>query len=93
MHLFVTLYIWLAVGALILVLYRIGRFYQITSGRRSYYQLFWVPFVLMGSGGVRYATVGMMVGDPAGDVLMLMGGLTLIGLGAYLLRLMTGNRT
>jgi hypothetical protein len=93
LHLVVTVYIWLAVSALILVLHRISRFYQITSGRRSYYELFWVPLLLIAAGGLRYASVGDIAGDLAGDMLMLIGGLSLMGLCAYLLKLMTGNRT
>ncbi len=42
-----TLYIWGAVGVLIILLNRIARFYQITSGRKTYYQLFWVPFMAL----------------------------------------------
>lgn len=88
-----TLYIWGAVGALIVILNRVARFYQITSGRRSYYQLFWLPLVLMGLGALRYAGQAVLVGDALGDLLMLAGGLLLFGLGYYLLRLMTGSRT
>jgi hypothetical protein len=88
-----TLYIWGAVGALIVILNRVARFYQITSGRRSYHQLFWLPPVLMGLGALRYATQAAPVGDALGDLLMLAGGLLLFGLGHYLLRLMTGSRT
>ncbi|MFN8597009.1 MAG: hypothetical protein U0559_12605 [Anaerolineae bacterium] len=93
LHLIATLYIWFAVAALIVVLNRISRFFQITSGRRSYYELFWVPLIFITIGGIRYALVGDIAGDPVGDTLMLVGGLTLMGLCAYLLRLMTGNRT
>ncbi len=88
-----TLYIWGAVGVLIILLNRIARFYQITSGRKSYYQLFWVPFICIGLGALRYATVGLLTGDVLGDSLMLLGGVTLIGLGYYLLKLMTGSRS
>ncbi len=88
-----TLAIWCVVGMLILILNRIARFYQITSGRRSYYRLFGVPLVLLLGGGVRYATVGVFVGDVLGDVLMLLGGLSLIVLCNVLLRLMTGSRS
>ena len=88
-----TLYIWGAVGVLIVLLNRIAHFYQITSGRKSYYQLFWVPLICIGLGALRYATHGMLAGDLLGDGLMLIGGVLLIGLGYYLLRLMTGSRT
>ena len=88
-----SLYIWVGLTALMIFLYRIARFYQATSGRRSYYQLFLVPIVLLFVGGVRYATLGILVGDGLGDGLMVMGGLSLIGLGYYMLKLMTGGRS
>lgn len=88
-----TLYIWGVVGMLIILLNRIARFYQITSGRKSYYQLFWAPFICITLGALRYATQGTPGGDVAGDSLMLIGGVLLIGLGYYLLKLMTGSRS
>ncbi len=88
-----TLYIWGGVGVLIVLLNRIARFYQITSGRRSYYQLFWAPFVCISLGALRYATQGLLAGEVLGDGLMLIGGVLLIGLGYYLLTLMTGSRS
>ena len=88
-----TLYIWGAVSVLIILLNRIARFYQLTSGRRSYYQLFWVPLACISLGALRYATQGMPGGDVLGDGLMLIGGVLLIGLGYYLLKLMTGSRS
>jgi len=88
-----TLYIWGVVAVLIVLLNRIARFYQITSGRKSYYQLFWVPVACISLGAVRYATQGMLTGDVLGDGLMLLGGVLLIGLGYYLLKLMTGSRS
>jgi hypothetical protein len=92
-----TLYSWGAVGALIVILNRVARFYQMTSGRRSYYQLFWLPLGLMGLG----ALCGARLADGAlgdllmvvGDLLMVAGSLLLFGLGYYLFRLMTGSRT
>jgi hypothetical protein len=88
-----TLYIWGGVGVLIILLNRIARFYQITSGRRSYYQLFWAPFSCISLGALRYASQGLLAGDVLGDGLMLIGGVLLIGLGYYLLTLMTGSRS
>ncbi len=88
-----SLYIWIAVCALMIILYRIARFYQKTSGRRSYYQLFSVPIVLLLAGGLRYVWLSIFVGDTLGDLLMVLGGLCLIGLGYYTLRLMTGGRS
>lgn len=88
-----SVYIWVGLSALMIFLYRIARFYQATSGRRSYYQLFLVPIVLLLAGGLRYASLSIFVGDGLGDVLMVIGGFSLIGLGYYMLRLMTGGRS
>lgn len=92
-HAVLTLAIWIGVSALIIILNRIARFYQITSGARTHYGLFWLPVLLFMAGALRYATLGSFVGDPLGDVLMLTGGLVLIFLANYLLRLMTGSRS
>ena len=88
-----SLYIWVGLTALMIFLYRIARFYQTTSGRRSYYQLFLVPIGLLLAGGLRYASLGIFVGDALGDMLMIIGGLSLIGLGYTMLKLMTGGRS
>jgi hypothetical protein len=87
-----SLYIWIGLTVLMIFLYRIARFYQTTSGRRSYYQFFLVPIVLLLIGGLRYASLGIFVGDGLADVLMIVGGLSLIGLGYTMLKLMTGGR-
>lgn len=88
-----TLYIWFAVGVLIFILNRIARFYQITSGRRSYYKLFNLPLLLLTGGAIRYATLGVLAGDVLGDVLVVLGAVSLTLLGGYLLQLMTGSRS
>ena len=82
---------WAVIGVLIVVLYRIARFYQITSGRRSHYQFFGVPLILL----VAAAALNVLTGEPnlAGDLLLLLGSLSLIGLGYNLWRLMTGSRS
>ncbi len=81
---------WGIICVLIAVLYRIARFYQILSGRRSYYQFFGVPLVLLALGALASAVLKDM---PAwGDLLMLLGGAILIGLGYYLQHLMLRNR-
>jgi drug/metabolite transporter (DMT)-like permease len=83
---------WGVICALIAVLYRIARFYQITSGRRSLYRWFLVPLILLAAAAVINVLVA---GGPnlAGDVLLLAGAGSLIGLGYNLLRLMTGSRS
>lgn len=87
-----SLYIWIGLTVLMIFLYRIARFYQTTSGRRSYYQLFLAPIGLLLAGGLRYASLAIFVGDGLGDGLMVIGGLSLIGLGYVMLKLMTGGR-
>ncbi len=81
---------WGVICALIVVLYRIGRFYQISSGRRSYYQYFTVPLVLLALGAI--TSLFMHELQLLGDLFFLAGGAALAGLCFYLLRLMTGNR-
>ena len=86
-----TLIAWSLIGVLIVVVYRIARFYQITSGRRTYYRWFLLPLVLL-----LLAALLNVVADPLlnlwRDVLLLVGGISLIGLGYYLLHLMIGSR-
>ncbi len=83
---------WGVICGLIVVLYRIARFYQITSGRRSFYRWFLAPLVMLAAAAVMDVVV---VGGPnlIGDLLLLLGSASLIGLGYRLLRLMTGSRS
>jgi hypothetical protein len=83
---------WGVICALIAVLYRIARFYQITSGHRSQYQWFGVPLILLAAAAVLNVLV---IGEANvwSDALLLLGGISLIGLGYNLLRLMTGGRS
>jgi hypothetical protein len=89
---FLTLVFWGLIGVLIVVVYRIARFYQITSGRPTYYRLFFVPLGLLLA-----AALLNVAADPQlnlwRDVLLLAGGVSLIGLGYYLLHLMIGSRS
>ena len=82
---------WGVICVLVAVLYRIARFYQITSGRRSLYRWFLVPLVLLAAAALINV---LAAGGPTlmSDALLLLGGGCLIGLGYNLLRLMTGSR-
>jgi hypothetical protein len=95
----------MGVVALLLLLYRIAYFYEVTSRQPTHYRLFIIPTVLLFLGGLCYAIAGDLgdaarsipglVSSPvrlAGDSLQLVGGIALIGLGMFLLRLMTGGR-
>ncbi len=83
---------WGVVCVLLVVLYRIARFYQITSGRQSRYRWFAAPLALLAAAAVINVLV---VGGSSlvGDALLLLGGASLFGLGYNLLRLMTGSRS
>ena len=83
---------WGGIGALIVVLYRIARFYQLTSGRVSYYRWFVVPLLLLIAAAVMRVADGNLL-DLIVDSLLLLGSASLIGLGYSLLRLMTGSRS
>lgn len=86
------LYTCACVGALLIILYRVARFYQITAKERSYYQAFLVPLVFFVLSGLRYAQLADFAGDPLGDGLLVLAGSSLFLLGYYLLNLMMGGR-
>jgi len=100
-----TLLSWMGVVALLLLLYRIAHFYEVTSRQPTHYRLFMIPIALLFLGGLCYAIAGDLgaavrgktgpASNPVqlvGDSLQLVGGVALIGLGMFLLRLMTGGR-
>ncbi len=87
-----TIYSWALMGALLLFLYAIARFYQRTAHERSHYRLFLVPLVIFLAAAVRYAWLGRVTGDVLGDLLLLLGGVSLFALGSFLNRLMMGRR-
>jgi hypothetical protein len=90
---FLMLYIWLGVSALLVILYRIAHFYQITTGLRSHFRFFLIPATLFITGMVQYLMVGSgFTGDVLGDLLFFLGGISLSLIGYYLLKLMTGGR-
>jgi hypothetical protein len=88
-----TLYIWVGVAALLMLLYRIAHFYQVTTGLRSRYRFFLVPVFMFSAGMLRYLTTNIKVaGDILGDLLFFLGGISLSLIGYFLLKLMTGGR-
>ncbi|HEY4722391.1 MAG TPA: hypothetical protein VII92_11115 [Anaerolineae bacterium] len=93
LHTLLTLYTWGIFCGLIIVLQRVARFYQITSGQRSHYQWFLLPLLLLLAGALRYAMLPNFVGDGWGDLFLLTGGISLIILSYFLLHLMTGGRS
>jgi hypothetical protein len=94
-------YSWLAAAVLVMVLFLIGRFYEIRFGQRSYYQLFLIPLILFCIGAIWDAFfANEHTGDPlldfvgtlGPDLVFLSGGLVLITLCYLLLRTMIGGR-
>ena len=83
---------WGVIGALIVVLYRIARFYKLTSGRPSHYRWFILPLLLLAVAAIMRAAAGDLL-DLITDMLLLFGSASLMGLGYSLLRLMTGSRS
>jgi hypothetical protein len=83
---------WSVICVLILVLYRVARFYELTSGRASRYHWFLIPLLLFAAAAVVHLINGTGP-DLITDMLLLLGSASLIGLGYNLLHLMTGNRS
>ncbi|MBN1135085.1 MAG: hypothetical protein JXM73_00770 [Anaerolineae bacterium] len=88
-----VLYSWIVVAILLFFLVLIGRFYQMQFRQRSYYQLFSAPLVLFLAGAIWYLfNTRDFVGLPGPDLLFLIGGLVLIGLGYTLYRIMMARK-
>ena len=95
-----NLYSWVAVGALIFILYQIARFYQAKYAelyqdkprQRTYAALFFVPLVLFPLAAGRYLLMDAKIGDLWSDLAFLVGGLTLAAVSYHLYRLMMGGR-
>lgn len=88
-----TIYFWVGIAALILLLSRIAQFYQLTTGVRTHHRLFWIPVACFLAGMIRYVMIGGgFAGDVLGDILFFFGGASLAVAGYYLLKLMTGGR-
>ena len=88
-----TVIIWIGISTLLLLINRIARFYQLTTGVRSHYSLFLLPVVLFLGGMIRYLAVdSSFAGDVVGDTLFFLGGVCLFLMSYYLLKLMTGGR-
>jgi hypothetical protein len=92
---------WILVATLSLFLYLIGHFYELKFGRRSHYQLFLLPAVLLvaaaawdafGANDHTGHPLVDFVGSFWPDLLFLAGGLFLSGLCYSLFRTMMGGR-
>lgn len=86
------MYLWFPLALLLFFLMLIARFYQRSSGERTYYQLYIAPIVLFGGGVARYTSINYLAGDTLGDLLLGVSGVMLIALCVFLYRIMTRNR-
>ena len=87
-----TLVFWSIVVVLLVILYAIARFYQVTSGQPSDYRWLILPMILFSAGAIRYAILGDFLGDELGDILIVSGSISLTVLAYRLLQLMVGGR-
>ncbi|MBC8444916.1 MAG: hypothetical protein H8D77_02215 [Chloroflexi bacterium] len=95
-----TLGSWVLIAGLIYFLIRIAHFYHKkhrelyhdSPGQYTHHQFFWIPLFLFLAAGARYALYDDLVGDLAGDLAFLVGGVLLTALGYRLVQLMTGGR-
>jgi hypothetical protein len=88
-----SIYTWIVIGLLVAFLWRIAYFYEKASGERLRHYLLVVPGLLLAAAAARYIFRGAdFVGDPIGDALLFLGGLSLSLFGYRLQDLMTGER-
>ncbi len=86
------IYAWFPLSVMIFLLLLIARFYQNLTGENTRYYLFAVPIVIFGVAAAHYANIDRVMGDPAGDLLLFLGGLVLGYLSIRLYRQMTEGR-
>lgn len=89
---FLTLYLWFPLASVLVFLLLIARFYQRFATERTYYEFFVVPILLFGAALMRYASIGHISGDLAGDTMFGLAGCSLLVLSILLYRRMTQNR-
>ncbi|MBN1953912.1 MAG: hypothetical protein JW900_02570 [Anaerolineae bacterium] len=84
---------WAGIAFLLFMLWRIARFYEISSGKRAYSFLFLPPLVFMPAGSLCYVLLNVdFVGSPLADLLLLLGGV-LLAVATFLLgQIMVGER-
>lgn len=77
---FLALYTWFPLAVLLFILLLVARFYERSSGVRTYYQGFMLSIVAFGVAAVRYAADDRIMGDTVADLALMVAGLTLSGL-------------
>jgi hypothetical protein len=86
-------YAWIVVGVLFFFLWRIAGFYERASGQRVGHRFVVLPGALLAAGAIWYLRRDSdFVGQPVGDLLLFLGGVTLLLFSNRLQKLMTGER-
>lgn len=91
-HQFMTLYIWLGVSALLVLLALIARFYERLSGERTHYFYFALAIVLLAGASMRQIARDQLTGDALADLLAAAGGVMMGALCLHIYRLMIRGR-
>lgn len=77
---FFALYTWFPLALILFILMLIARFYEKSSGERTFFRLLIVPIIAFGFAAVRYAANDQIVGDWLADAALLLAGLMLTGM-------------
>jgi tellurite resistance protein TehA-like permease len=81
------------IGMLLFFMWRVAYFYEKTSGQRVSYYLLTIPALSLTAGAIWYLVHNVeFVGEPVGDVLLLVGGVVLFLFCVHLQEVMTGER-
>jgi len=86
------LYLWFPLAFVLVFLLLIARFYQRFAMERTFFEGFAVPIMLFGASVMRYASIGHITGDLAGDTLFGLAGCSLLAMSLFLYYRMTQNR-
>lgn len=98
--LLIGIIIWVGILLLQIIVMSIARFFERTSGQKTYYQLYLIAIGLTGISALRYLWRVFMVedrwpdfvGDPLANSFMFIAGLLLIGLSNTLHEKMMGGK-
>lgn len=77
---FFALYTWFPLALILFILLLIARFYEKSSGERTYFRLLVIPMIAFGFASVRYAANDRITGDMLADAALLVAGVILSGM-------------
>lgn len=89
---FLAILAWVGIAFLVLLLWRIARFYERSSGQQAYSYLFLLSFLFLSTGAIWYIVVApVFVGIPLADLSLFLGGGLLLVAAFLLNRVMMGK--